>query len=647
MLDYIKQGQVEIVEPGQNREGTFYLPHQVVSKAKGGETKWRVVFDASSHEKGAPSLNDALEMGPNLLPELFALLLRFRLSPRAIVGDIRQAFLQLQLEDKDRDLTRFFWYHVIRDDEGHYKTLNEVICYRFTRLPFGLMCSPFLLSAAIRELATKYEEDFPLASALVDRNTFTDDFAAGAEDDNDVISIYYQLTALMRQFSFQMGKWASNSEVLRDIWISSCTKTKDVTQVLGVNWDTRSDTLLIDHRSVLEKAQAGPFTKRRLLQAISRFYDPMGLMSPVLITGKLIFQETWCRGVWDEILPDDLGRRWQTWAAALPRLEDMHIPRWVGSIENEPGNIHVFCDASDKAYGAALYIRSVNTKGYLVRLECSKSRLAPLKRVTLPRLELIAAVVGARLLDYFCRETGLDAAKATLWTDSTVALGWICSDPKRWKPFFANRVIEIESCTVPAQWKHCPGEDNPADHLSRGVSAGDLQELLNWWHSPSWLSLDPGHRPIQKTRPTTTLPEERLQSLLIRPTDTRPRLLDASSFSSYWRLLRVTAWVLRFVRRARGKKESSKELNASELKEAREYWVKEVQKEYFGLELQALQDGVSLPPGSTVARFDPFLEDGFIRIGGRLQYADRPRTQIHPLLLHRGLHLLEKSMVPQ
>jgi hypothetical protein len=191
MLDYIKQGQVEKVEPEQDREGTFYLPHQVVSKGKGEETKRRIVFDASSHEKDAPSLNDALEVGPNLLPELFAILLRFRLGPRAIVGDIRQAFLQLQLEDKDRDLTRFFWYRVIRDNEGHYKTLNEVICYRFTRLPFGLTCSTFLLSAAVRELATKHEEDFALACALVDRNTFMNDFAAGAEDDNDVISIYY------------------------------------------------------------------------------------------------------------------------------------------------------------------------------------------------------------------------------------------------------------------------------------------------------------------------------------------------------------------------------------------------------------------------------------------------------------------------
>ena len=199
MLDYIRRGQVEKVEPEEEQEGTFYLPHQVISKGKSRETKWRIVFDASSHEKDAPSLNNALEMGPNLLPELFAILLRFRLSPKAVVGDIRQAFLQLQLEEKYRDLTRFFWYHIRRDSEGHYKTTDEVICYRFTRLPFGLTCSPFLLSVAVRELATKHGDDFPLAAPLVDRNTFMDDFAAGAEDDNGVITIYYKLTALMSQ----------------------------------------------------------------------------------------------------------------------------------------------------------------------------------------------------------------------------------------------------------------------------------------------------------------------------------------------------------------------------------------------------------------------------------------------------------------
>jgi hypothetical protein len=185
--------------------------------------------------------------------------------------------------------------------------------------------------------------------------------------------------------------------------------------------------------------------------------------------------------------------------------------------------------------------------------------------VTLPRLELISAAVGARLLGYFCRETGQDVARATLWSDSTVGLGWICSDPKSWKLFVATRVIEIQSCTVPAQWKHCPGQDNTADHLSQGVSAKNIQELQKWWQGPPWLSRDPCHSPIQETRPPTILQEGRLQSLLIRPTDTRPRLLDVSNFSSYWRLLRVTPWVLRFVPQVRGRKEPSKELSAAEL----------------------------------------------------------------------------------
>jgi hypothetical protein len=154
-------------------------------------------------------------MGPNLLPELFATLLRFRFNPVAIIGDIHQAFLQLQLDEKDRDLTRFFWYCVTRDDKGNYNTTDEMICYRFTRLPFGLTCSPFQLSASVRELATTHKDTFPTAASLVDRSTFMDDFVAGAED-NGVIAIYYQLTAFMRIYSFPMGKWASQFGTLEE-----------------------------------------------------------------------------------------------------------------------------------------------------------------------------------------------------------------------------------------------------------------------------------------------------------------------------------------------------------------------------------------------------------------------------------------------
>jgi len=163
----MQRGQVEVVDPDEKQEGTFYLPHHAVSKGKQGDIKWRIVYDRSSHETGAPSLNDALEMGPNLLPELFITLLPFRLNPVAIIGDIHQAFFQLQLDEKDRDLTRIFWYRVTRDDEVNYNTTDEVTCYRFTRLPFGINCSPFLLSASVRELANTQRIRFPRRQLLL------------------------------------------------------------------------------------------------------------------------------------------------------------------------------------------------------------------------------------------------------------------------------------------------------------------------------------------------------------------------------------------------------------------------------------------------------------------------------------------------
>ena len=221
-----------------------------------------------------------------------------------------------------------------------------------------------------------------------------------------------------------MGKWGSNSEPLKKIRRVIGLETKAVTQILGVSWGTVKNTFFRDHRDVPDKAREAPTTKRELLQATSRFYDLLRLMSPVLTTGKLIFQDSWCRGVeWDELLPDDLGTRWRNWVALLPHLLDIHIPRWEGARGKVNYQIHVLCDASGRAYGAALYIRSTHGTGTTVKLVCSKNRLAPLKKVTPPpRLELIAAFVGARLLNYFCKKMGHDIIKATLWSDSNLAL---------------------------------------------------------------------------------------------------------------------------------------------------------------------------------------------------------------------------------
>jgi len=170
----------------------------------------------------------------------------------------------------------------------------------------------------------------------------------------------------------------------------------------------------MDHSDIIGEYVEGPTTKRQVLQATARLYDPMGL-SPVSVIGKLLFQDTWCRGLaWDELLPSDLGALWNTWVSTLPHLAQLRIPRWVGTADRSHPQFHVLCDASERAYGAALYIRSCVVNDNVVHLACSKNRLAPVKKVTLPRLELLAALVGARLLRYFCHATGLDITEATL-----------------------------------------------------------------------------------------------------------------------------------------------------------------------------------------------------------------------------------------
>jgi hypothetical protein len=212
---------------------------------------------------------------------------------------------------------------------------------------------------------------------------------------------------------FQLGE-------LKAIFKAEGQEIQGTTRALGVDWNTESDTLSVDPTDILDQATRGPVAKRQLLQATARFYDPLGLFSPVSAVGKVLFQETWCRGMqWEEILPHDIGVCWHAWVNALPLLSSIHIPRWMGTSTGRESRINVFCDASEKAYGAALYVRSVSREGIAVRLACSKNRLAPVKKVTLPRLELLAALVGARLVDYFCVETGMDISGNTAQEKTT------------------------------------------------------------------------------------------------------------------------------------------------------------------------------------------------------------------------------------
>ncbi|KAG8175333.1 hypothetical protein JTE90_007581 [Oedothorax gibbosus] len=411
MQDYIEKNQVEVVlDETHKEEHLYYLPHHAVKKVSNGETEWRIVFDASSLSPGHPSLNDALETGPNLLPGILAPLLRFRLSKIAITSDRSQAFLQLILADEDKEATRFLWYKTTSTPDGKLCIEDEIVSYRFTRLPFGLASSPFLLSASLRELATMYKQTYPTATKHIENNTYMDDFVLGTSTDTEATILYQEMQQLTSR----------------------------------VKWDTDSDVFQIDVLAKIVEASREPVTKRILLKLMSKFYDPLGLLAPVAVVVKILFQDTWLSGIqWDELLPPAVAQQWHKWINELQCLNDIRIPRWIGFSENSDTTIHVFYDASERAYGACLYSRQTVDSSTSVSLICSRNKLAPIKKVTLPRLELLAALLGARLLQYFCKETNMNSYTAILWSDSTVALSWIKGDPNRWKTFVCNRTTEI------------------------------------------------------------------------------------------------------------------------------------------------------------------------------------------------------------
>jgi hypothetical protein len=302
------------------------------------------------------------------------------------------------------DFTRFLWYRNSQDGKGDYYTTNEAVTYRFTRLGFGLICFPFLLSVVVRELVA-LKRDHPTAAPLIDPSMFMDDIVAGMEDGNGAINLYYELSSLMKTIRLPMDKWSTNSEDLKEVWKAEGQEVLGTTQVLGIDWNTESDTLWVDPSNTLDNPTKRPITKRRLLQMTAKFYDALGLFSPVPAVGKILFQETLCRGLqWEEIVLNHIGVRWHAWITSLPMLQNIHIPRLIATSGGYDNQIHDFCDASEKAYGAVLYIRSSHGSETQVQIVCS-NRLGPLKKVTLPRIEIIEALVGARVLNYFCRET--------------------------------------------------------------------------------------------------------------------------------------------------------------------------------------------------------------------------------------------------
>ena len=265
-------------------------------------------------------------------------------------------------------------------------------------------------------------------------------------------------------------------------------------RILGTLWNYHNDNLLFDFTKTASLAKGVEPTKRNVISTASKMYDLLGMIPPITVQFKILFQEL-CKDKrdWDEPLEGSCKSIWQRLVTQLQGVKPLTLPRcYYAGTEGEviASELHGFCDASAKAYGAVVFLRIVTTCASYVRFVSSKTRVAPLSEQTIPRLELLSAVVLSRLIhsvkEALSSEMKID--KLFCWTDSKIAWYWIVQSQKEWKPFVQHRVDEIRKLVPEECWNHCPGADNPADLLSRGMDCRELETSVLWWNGPKWLT---------------------------------------------------------------------------------------------------------------------------------------------------------------
>ncbi|XP_077504764.1 uncharacterized protein LOC144114732 [Amblyomma americanum] len=333
---YSALNMAEIVETKDSGANTVYhMPHQAVIR---GDHKLRVVFDASSHNRSAKSLNDNLESGPNLTADLVGMLLNFRRHKIALVADIEQAFLQISVRPEDRDSLRFLWYETKPEPGG---PLPPILTWRMKRVPFGTTASPFLLSATLQHHLKNTEEQFPITASRLQRSLYVDDILMGAENEQAALNLYNEANAIFGAASMQLHKWASNSEKLCQRFQQDSKGAKPlgylsgVLKVLGLTWEPSTDLLTFcpctDRISTTE-----PPTKRSVLQTTARIYDPLGWLSPFIVRAKVLFQQLWRLNIeWDDALPEGIAAEWSKWLDELSYLPEVKVPRYSDSTQRK------------------------------------------------------------------------------------------------------------------------------------------------------------------------------------------------------------------------------------------------------------------------------------------------------------------------
>ena len=635
----------------------WYLPHHSVTHTKKPD-KVRIVFDCAAKYKNV-SLNEKVLQGPDLTNSLIGVLCRFRSEPVALMADVEAMFHQVRVTAEDVNALRFLWY-------PHGDLTLAPVEYQMMVHLFGGIWSPSCATFALRRVAednTSLFDDEVIQA--VRRNFYVDDLLKSVKDADEAIKMQKQLADLLARGGFHLTKWVSNSRYVLDA-IPENERSKELKNVnleddklpteraLGLQWDVETDRFTFNI-SVKDRSS----TRRGILSTISSVYDPLGFISPYILKAKIILQRLCKDNVgWDERVTGLNLKEWENWLDGLIKLDQIGIKRCfvetgIGSaVMNQ---LHHFSDASEMGYGAVTYLRSVNNNGDVAcSFVLAKSRLTPLKRVTIPRLELAAATLAVKLDSVLKRELDMKLGESVFWTDSTAVLRYIRNESRRYHTYVGNRIAVIHDGSSPSQWRYVDTSSNAADDASRGLSADSLISSDRWLHGPEFLRKEEHDWP--KSVFLEDLSEDDVEVKKIEQTHSVQ--INSSNgmtdqiflkFSDWTVLKKSVAWLLRYRSWLLGNIRSSNKtqgiksgrLTTEEMYEAECAIVKCVQNECFGEELKLLQSPQkSIRRSSSLCRLDPVVIKGVISVGGRLNNAPYNSLEAnHQIILPKQHHV--------
>ena len=631
-----------------NSFDSYFIPHHGIFQ---GEKKLRVVFNASARYGKGTSLNNVLHVGPALQTNVAVVISRWRFCQFAYIADIEKMYRQILIHPLDRKFQRIIWR----------SSPSEILnAFDLCTVTYGVASSAFQAIRSLRQLAIEEASKFPLASTVILDNMYVDDALFGSDTIEGAVSLAKDVSKLLMAGGFPLKKWMANhpdllDHIPKDFLVSDGDLRELLDskhKLLGMFWVPTQDSL---HFSLNVNCSFQEVTKRQVLSTIAKLYDPLGLLAPVTVRCKIFMQHLWLEKLqWDDVLSKSLSDQWMSIYKDLVSISQVKVNRWLEYVPGCVFELHGFGDASKDAISALVYLRVLYSDRCVVNLLISKTKVSPIKTLTTARLELCASTMLCKLVNSVLESLNLSPVAIHLWSDSKVTLAWINSSPHLWNVFVSHRVAEIQRLMPNAHWHYIEGLLNPADISTRGKTSKELCESTVWWHGPDCIKNN--NNLYECSSPEffdSKCLEEKRKTCHVVQKSTRSYWDALYLYSSYSKLVRITAWCLRYVLNRHYKKIGKplyrpEHLQAHELKYAEICLTRHTQMIDFPQEYYKLSKGTPISRKSSLLNLNVFFDQTVrcLRVNGRIRHAKLSPDERFPYVISPNsplAHLIVKS----